>query len=555
MVVDKATSDLWWKDAVIYCIDIKTWLDSNDDGWGDFPGATRRLDYLRNLGVNCLWLMPFYPSPLRDDGYDVSDYYTVHSRMGDLGDFVEFVRTANNLGMRVIIDMVLSHTSDQHPWFQRARHDRNSVYRDYYLWADEPPEFPAPPVFPGEQDSTWTFDEVAGQWYFHHYHYFMPDLNIANPRVRDEMNKIMGFWLELGVDGFRIDSVPFLLESLDAEHVTNPNDYLRDIRGFVSRRSGNAILLGEANVDPETQRGYFGEHGSDQMQMLLDFHTMTASWHGLTTGSAVGIREHLSARASLPANCQYATFLRCHDELNLDSLPLNYRKQVMELLDPYQQYRLYGRGVSRRLAPLLGGDERRVRCAFSLLLALPGTPVLFYGDEIGMADNLDLPGRLVARPLMQWSSSHHGGFSNADENDLVRPSLPGGQYGYRAINVATQQHDEASLLNWVRRAVQARRESPEVGWGEWEIVSVEDEHVLALFYTWQGGQVLTVHNFSPEPAKVTLPERFDERQMSVLLDGPDGADTPPAPSREFTLPGFGHRWFRLAHDGPDTGVT
>lgn len=552
-MVDKADSDLWWKDAVVYCVDVKTWLDTDGDGWGDFAGATRRLDYLRSLGVNCVWLLPFQPSPMQDDGYDISDYYAVHPRLGTLGDFVEFVRTAGNLGIRVIVDLVLNHTSDQHPWFTEARSSRESRYRDFYVWADEPPQPVPPPVFPGEQQSTWTFDEQTGQWYFHRYHDFMPDLNIANPEVRDEMHKIMGFWLELGVAGFRVDSVPFLVGHPDPDADVDPARNLRDIRAFVSRRSGNAMLLGEANIAPREQVRYFGDHGSDGVHTLFDFDTCAATWLSLAVGDATPLREHLADRPAFPENCSYVVFLRTHDELSFESLSEAERRRALDTLDPDGDERLYGRGLGRRLTPLLGGDEDRVRSATSLLLSLPGTPILFYGDEIGLGDHAELGGRLASRVPMQWSDGRNGGFSAAGGEELVRPVEAGGRYGYRTVNVASQVHDERSLLSWVRRAVQIRRECPEIGWGEWELLPADVDGVVVLRYAWQGGEVIVAHNLGGEPAKVVLPDGVDERWLRVLLAGPDG-DHPPQATRTFELPGYGYRWMRRVRAGAETGL-
>jgi maltose alpha-D-glucosyltransferase/alpha-amylase len=553
-VTDKATSDLWWKNAIVYCLDVKTWLDGDGDGIGDFAGLTRRLDYLDDLGVNCIWLTPFYPSPDLDDGYDVTDYFAVDERYGTLGDFVEFVRTARSLGISVVIDLVLNHTSDQHPWFQKARRDRGSRYRDYYIWSDEPKQEPAQIVFPGEQDGTWTYDGVAGQWYMHRYHEFVPDLNIANPAVRDEMNKIMGFWLELGVAGFRVDSAPFLLETTgltDADG--SPDDYLRELRQFLTRRSGNAVFLGEANVEPAEQVRYFGdEHGDGGMHMLFDFSTSAATWLALARGDAEPLRDYLAKRPVPPEVCQYAVFLRHHDELSLESLTEGERDEGMALLAPEESWRIYGRGIRRRLAPLLGGDQRRIRLAFSLLLSLPGTPVILYGDEIGMGDDLGLPGRRSVRIPMQWTKHPGCGFSSAPAERLVRPVQVDGPYGYQAVNVVAQQRDPDSLLSWTGRAIRARRQCPELAWSRWEPLDAGDRRVLAHRARWRSGEVVVLHNLSPEPVSVRLDGHLDGQLADeVFGDGEYGGEQRTGDPLE--LRGHGYRWLRVRQDG--TGQT
>jgi maltose alpha-D-glucosyltransferase/alpha-amylase len=551
-MTDKATSDLWWKNAIVYGVDVKTFLDSNGDGWGDLAGLTRRLDYLRDLGVSCLWLMPCYPSPLRDDGYDIADYYAVDPRLGTLGDFVEMVRTAHALGLRVIVDLVLNHTSERHPWFQEARRDRRSARRGYYLWADEPQPDGHGVVFPGEQTETWTYDEVAGQYYFHRYHAFQPDLATADPAVRDEMNKIMGFWLELGVDGFRVDSLPFLVEKAGQRHSPDdPHEYLREMRAFLSRRRGDAVLLGEANLPPDEQRTYFGDptrpHDASEAQLLFDFSVQANLWLGFARGTAQPVAQALRGRPAVPRACQYAVFVRHHDELTLEKvLGEGGRDEVFTAFAPDDDARIYGRGIRRRLAPLLGGDPARIRLALSLLMGLPGTPVLLYGDELGIGDDLGLPGRLAVRVPMQWSAAGAGGgFSTADADRLVRPAQPDGPYGYRRTNVAAQRRDPDSLLQFTRALIGTRRTCPEIGRGDWELLDTGEHRVLALRYRWQQGQVLTLHNFSPtEPeVKVGFAGADGQRVQEIFADRPyAGLD---ALDRAVPVAGYGFRWLRL----------
>jgi maltose alpha-D-glucosyltransferase/alpha-amylase len=542
-MTDKATSDLWWKNAVIYCADVATWLDSDDDGTGDLAGLTRRLDYLWGLGINTLWLMPFYPSPLGDDGYDITDYYAVDSRFGTLGDFVEMIRTADNLGIRVLLDLVMSHTSNQHPWFQRSRSDRDSRHRHYYRWSDTKQEEPSKVAFPGEQTSTWTYDDVAGQWYMHRYYDFMPDLNITDPDVLDEMHKVLGFWLELGISGFRVDSFPFMIETIGTDAKDQPITYLRSLVEFLERRRGDAIFMGEANVSPEEQQSYFAVDGGDGVQMLFDFRTCAAQWLAHARGSAEPLIDALSSRPPYPAQAQFANFCRHHDELNLGMLSDSERDEIFTAFAPEPEHRVYGRGIRRRLAPMLGNDQQRIRLALALTMALPGTPVLLYGDEIGMGEDLSLPGRLAVRNPMQWSSGPAGGFSAGEKP--YRPVHAEGPYGYRTVNVADQRHEPGSLYSWTAQAIRTRRECPELGWGEWRTLDVGDPRVLAIETRWREHRTVTLHNLSAEPAKIRLPDDAGgpaegERLTQVLGD----ADPPDNPAREITLGRYGFRWLR-----------
>ncbi|HEX9063786.1 MAG TPA: alpha-amylase family protein [Streptosporangiaceae bacterium] len=546
-MTDKATSDLWWKSGVIYCADVATFADSDDDGDGDLSGLTRRLDYLAGLGVTTLWMMPFYPSPLGDDGYDITDYYSVDPRFGTLGDFVELIRTADSLGIRVLVDLVMNHTSSQHPWFQQARRDRQSRYRGYYRWSDEKQAEPAEVAFPGEQTSTWTFDKVAGQWYMHRYYDFMPELNITDPDVRDEMNKVLGFWLELGISGFRVDSLPFMIETAGTSSRDQPVSYLRSLIEFTERRRGNAIFLGEANVGPAEQQQYFELDGGDGVQMLFDFRTCAAQWLAHARGSAAPLVRALNERPRISQQAQFANFCRHHDELNIGLLDDSERDEVFAAFAPEPEHRVYGRGIRRRLAPMLGNDQRRIRLALALTMALPGTPVLLYGDEIGMGENLSLPGRIAVRGPMQWTPGHAGGFSSAAE--LYRPACADGPYGYRTVNVRDQRHEPESLYSWVAQAIRIRRECPELGWGEWRTLDVGDTRVLAIDYRWRDGHLVTLHNLSADPAVIRLPDELagDGRGSEVrqlLIDDRSA----PGEGRDIPVDGYGFRWLRLHGD-------
>jgi trehalose synthase len=549
------TADLWWKNAIVYCLDPETFFDANGDGCGDLVGLIERLDYLAGVGVTCLWLMPFYPTPNRDDGYDITDYYAVDERLGTFGDFVALVRTAKDRGMRVIVDLVINHTSDQHPWFQAARQSRDSRYRDYYVWQDEPSEQPdTGVVFPDAEDSIWSWDEAAGQYYLHHFYAHQPDLNIGHPDVREEMAKIAGFWLELGVDGFRVDAVPYLLETggIPGEVDLDPHAFLKDLRSFMSRRKGESVLLGEVNLPTEQLTAYFGDEQADELQMLFSFPVMQQLYLSLARQD---VRPLAAALAELPTDSddtQWAMFVRNHDELTLDKLTDEEREEVFAAFGPDESMQLYGRGLRRRLPPMLDGDQRRIRLVYSLLFSLPGTPVLFYGEEIGMGENLDIEGRLSVRTPMQWTDGRNAGFSDADPSRLRRP-IPDGPYGPEGINVTEQTRDEGSLLNWMSRLARRRRETPEFGWGRCTLVDSGDHAVLAHRCDWAGRAVLAIHNLSAEPREVELRlevDRDDELTVLDLLDLAGPRNKVDGDRLAVEIEGYGYRWLRLSGHPP-----
>ncbi len=543
------TSDLWWKDAVIYCLDVETFQDSDGDGIGDFAGLTARLDHLAGLGVTCLWLMPFYPTPNRDDGYDLTDHYAIDPALGTFGDFTEFVRAARHLGLRVITDLVVNHTSDQHPWFQQARRDPDSPYRDFYVWRDEvPAEGPHGVVFPGEQESAWSFDEVAGQYYHHRFYAHQPDLNVANEAVRDEVRKIIGFWLAQGLSGFRVDAVPFFLETDGIDEVMEvaPHDYLRDLCDFLTRRNGEAVMLGEVNLEPDRQREFFGDEDGDELQMLFNFIGMQTMYLALARGDATPLVEGLRSLPDIPADAQWANFARNHDELTLDKLTDAERDEVFAAFGPDPDMQVYDRGLRRRLPPMLDRDERRTRLVYSLMLALPGTPTLFYGEEIGMGENLDVEGRRSVRTPMQWTGGPTGGFSTAAVDDLRRPP-PGGDSSPDHVNVRDQRRDPDSLLRWFEHVIRRRREVPELGRGTWQVVDVDDAAVLVLRADLAGRTVVTLHHLGPDEAavEVDLGDQPDGIARDLL-----GADDLSVADGHLSVPlgPFGHRWFRLESD-------
>jgi maltose alpha-D-glucosyltransferase/alpha-amylase len=531
--------DLWYKNAIVYSLDVETFLDANGDGRGDFEGLSRRLDYLEGLGVDAVWLAPFQPSPRRDDGYDIADYYGVDSRFGSGGDFVEFMREADSRGIRVLIDLVVNHTSDRHRWFRGAR-DPDSSIHDWYVWAKRRPKnFRQGVVFPGEQTETWKYDRVAREYYFHRFYDFQPDLNMDNPRVREEVRRIMGFWLQLGVAGFRVDAVPFILEEPPRGR-SKPEihfEYLKEFREFLQWRVGDAVLLGEANVPPDQTLPYFA--GGDGLHLMFNFWVNQHLFLSLATEDARPLAAALRATRRLPPTGQWAHFLRNHDELDLGRLSAADRRTVFDAFGPEPSMQLYGRGIRRRPAPMLG-DPARLRLAHSLVLSLPGTPVLHYGDEIGMGEDLRLADRRAVRTPMQWSAERNAGFSAGDSP--VRPLVSRGPFAYETINVEEQQRDPDSLLRWMTGMIRLRKQCPEVGWGDWRIVPTGSRNVLAIAYTWRGNTIVTLHNLAQEAREVklklgggVLTNLGDVEDIRAARDG----------AHRITLDAYGYRWLRL----------
>ena len=535
--------DLWYKDAVIYSLDVETFQDSNGDGIGDFRGLTERLDYLGSLGVTCLWLLPIHPTPNLDNGYDVQDYYAVDPRLGTLGDFVEFMHQARERGIRVMLDLVVNHTSTRHPWFQAARCDRSSPYRDFYVWSDTLPDNANQGmVFPGYQDAVWTWDKTANAYYFHRFYAHQPDLNISNPAVREEICRIMGFWLELGVSGFRLDAAPFLIEMKGAKAVGEDQyAYLREFRDFLSWRRGDAILLAEANVEREKMDQYFGEGA--RLHMLFSFLVNQHYFLALARQEAEPLIRGLKMLPPLPPTGQWANFVRNHDELDLGRLTPEERELIARQLAPDPGMWIYDRGIRRRLPPMLGGDRRRIELAYSLMFSLPGTPVLRYGEEIGMGDDLSLPERESVRTLMQWSREQSGGFSTAGQP--LKDTIAEGPFGYLSgVNVDEQHRDPGSLLHWMGRLIHTRKQCPEIGWGSCEILESGDPAVFAHRCDWSGGAVVAVHNLAERPARIRLPWKEEERRPMVELLG-DRPNETLERDREIELQPFGYRWFRI----------
>ena len=538
--------DLWYKNAVVYCLDVETFMDADGDGVGDFRGLTDRLDHLEALGVNAVWLNPFYPTPNRDNGYDITDFYGVDPRLGNLGDFVEFTHAARDRGMKVLVDLVVNHTSIDHPWF-RAACAPASRYRDWYVWSEEKPkDITKGIIFPGVQEAVWTQDDLSGAWYMHRFYKHQADLNISNPEVREEIMRIMGFWLELGVWGFRIDAVPFLVEykGLKEEPERDPLLLLSEMRDFLSWRRAGAIMLAEANVPRERAPDYFGGRafGADErMHMIFDFPLNQAIYLALVRGDASPIAEGLRSRPDgAQDQAQWANFLRNHDELSLDKLSEAERQEVFDAYGPEEGMRVYDRGIRRRLAPMLGGDERMLAMMHSLLFALPGTPVMWYGDEIGMGEDLSLDERDAVRTPMQWSGGSQGGFSKADE--LVRPAVRDGPMGFERANVADQRGRPDSLMGRVQRLIRARRGAPEIGWGRTRVLDAGSPAVLALESDWHGGRVLSLHNLAETAAEARL-DLGGEEPLVALAGDADRETVSPGDAIE--LGPYAYAWFRI----------
>ncbi|CAN5555248.1 alpha-amylase family protein [soil metagenome] len=540
-------AERWFRHAVIYCLDVDTFQDSDGDGIGDLPGLIDRLDHIARLGATCIWLNPIHPSPNRDDGYDVSDFYAVQPALGTLGDFVELVHQAGSRGIRVMIDLVVNHTSDQHPWFRSARSSPDSPYRDWYVWSKtEPSDLHQGMVFPGYQEATWTFDDEADAWYYHRFYDFQPDLNMANPRVRQEIEKIIGFWLQLGVTGFRLDAAPFVIE-LTVPDDPNPRKdfgWLDDFHEQLAWRRGDATILAEANVGPQELLEYFGE--GHRLPMLFNFILNQRTFLALARHEVAPLLQALAETPTLPDTCQWATFLRNHDEIDLGRLVGHEREEVFAAFGPDPDMQLYDRGIRRRLAPMLGNDRRRLEMAYALQFTMPGTPVIRYGDEIGMGEDLSLPERNAIRTPMQWSEGRHAGFSAATRKaDLRRPVIAGGEFGYENLNVERQQRDPTSLLSWFQRALLILRECPEFGVGTCSYVDTGERAVLALVHDAPSGAMVALTNLGPDPVIVDLgpQSQQDGEPLAVFAD----QDYPPvgADLDRIELGPYGYRWIRL----------
>ncbi len=562
---DKPRDPQWYKHALFYEVLVRGFHDSNGDGTGDLPGLTSRLDYLQWLGIDCIWLLPIYASPLRDGGYDIADYTSILPDFGNLGDFVELVDEAHKRGLRVVADLVMNHTSDQHPWFQESRSDPDGPYGDFYVWSDKDDRYSgARVIFVDTEASNWTYDQVRGQYYWHRFFSHQPDLNYENPRVQDAMLEVLRFWLDLGIDGFRLDAVPYLYEreGTNCENLKETHEYLKRVRKEVDRLYPDRVLLAEANQWPADVVEYFGDapSGGDECHMAFHFPLMPRIFMAVRREQRYPISEIMAQTPPIPANCQWGIFLRNHDELTLEMVTDDERDYMYAeyARDPRMKANI---GIRRRLAPLLDNDRNQLELFTALLLSLPGSPVMYYGDEIGMGDNIWLGDRDGVRTAMQWTPDRNAGFSTCDPQRLYLPLNMDPIYGYQALNVEAQQRNPGSLLHWTKRMIEIRKRHPVFGLGAYEELSSSNPSVLAFVREYTGppdgdgvdqsDHVLCVNNLSRFPQPVELDLRRFKGVTPVECMG--GVTFPPVGDLPYllTLPGHGFYWFVLPGPQPE----
>jgi maltose alpha-D-glucosyltransferase/alpha-amylase len=539
----------WYKDAIFYEVFVRAYADSNGDGIGDLPGLTSKLDYLGELGVDALWLLPISPSPLRDDGYDVSDYCDIHPDYGTLDDYRTLVAEAHKRGLRIIVELIPNHSSDQHAWFQASRdpnHPQHERYRDWYVWSDSDQHYAdARIIFLDYEPSNWTYDDVRGMYYWHRFFHHQPDLNYENPEVQRAMMRVLQFWIDQGVDGIRIDAPPYLYEreGTSCENLPETHAYLKRLRALVDAYAPGTMLLSEANMWPEDVRPYFGE--GDEMHMNFHFPLMPRIFMSMAQADRTPIEEILARTPDLPEACQWGTFLRCHDELTLEMVTTKERAFMWDFYAPEPRMRL-NLGIRRRLAPLLGNDLRQIQVANSILLTLIGSPVLYYGDEIGMGDNIWLEDRDGVRTPMQWNDGPNAGFSTAPQEMLGDPVIEDEVYGYKTVNVRAQEADPDSLLNWARRLLRERKRHPAFGRGSLQLLPSENRAILAYLRAYMGETLLVVNNLSSEPqeASLDLSTFVGTRPVDLLTQ----ERQPPVSQEAYPvrLEAYGYRWLKLA---------
>jgi maltose alpha-D-glucosyltransferase/alpha-amylase len=545
-VPGSAADPLWFKDAIIYELHVRAFFDSNNDGIGDFPGLTQRLEYLADLGVTCIWLLPFFPSPLRDDGYDIADYMNVHPDYGTLADFETFVGAAHERKMQVMIELVINHTSDQHPWFQRARlAPAGSNEREFYVWSDTDKKYPqARIIFTDTEKSNWTWDPVANAYYWHRFFSHQPDLNFDNPLVLEEVQKAMRYWLDLGVDGLRLDAIPYLVErdGTNCENLAETHTIIKEIRRGMDERHTNRMILAEANQWPSDVRAYFGD--GDECHMAFHFPLMPRIFMALRLEDRLPVTDIIAQTPPIPESCQWGLFLRNHDELTLEMVSDDERDYMYLAYstDPRMRVNV---GIRRRLAPLMDNNRRRIELLNSLLFSFPGTPILYYGDEIGMGDNIYLGDRNGVRTPMQWNADRNAGFSRATPARLFNPVILDPVYGYTAINVEAQDSDPSSLLSWMRNMIALRKIFQVFGRGTIKFLNPANTKILAYLRLWQNEAILCVANLSrfPQPVALNLEELAGTKPIEMMgyVEFPVIGAEP----YSLSLGAYGFLWFEL----------
>ena len=531
--------------ALFYEVHIRAYRDSNADGKGDIPGLIEKLDYIKGLGVDCIWILPIYTSPLMDDGYDIADYYNVHPDYGTLADFKRLVGEAHQRGLRVIADLILNHTSDQHPWFQASRSDPASKYRDYYVWSETDDKYSdARIIFVDTEQSNWTYDEKAGLYFWHRFYASQPDLNYDNPAVREEMLNVMKFWLDMGIDGFRADAVPYLIEreGTNCENLPETHAILKSIRAYLDANYEGKVLLAEANQWPKDVRPYFGD--GDEFNMGFHFPIMPRIYMAIRKGDPTPIHWIMAQTPEIPEGTQWCTFLRNHDELTLEMVTEEERQWMWNEYAPDPRMRL-NLGIRRRFAPLLDNDHRKIMLANALLYSLPGAPIIYYGDEIGMGDNIWLPDRNGVRTPMQWDTSTNAGFSSAPADSLYTPVISEGEYAYQKVNVATETADPDSLLNKIKHLIKVRKDHPVLALGVYEFLQKEEKACLTILRSLNEQRLLCVLNLTGEVQSIQLDlTSFKGHHVKSLLSNNafPGITEDPYP---ISLPPFAYLWLEI----------
>lgn len=528
----------WYMKAIFYEINVRTFLDSNRDGIGDLQGITQKLDYIHSLGVDCIWLLPIYPSPLKDGGYDISDFYNIHPDLGTIEDFKTLGAETHHRGMRIIADLVVNHTSDQCKWFLEAESDENSPYHDYYVWSDTDQKFQdARIIFIDTEKSNWTWNEKAGKYYWHRFYSCQPDLNYDNPAVQEEMKNIMRFWLNLGIDGFRADAVPYLFqrEGTNCENLPETHAYLKELRQLIDDEYPGCVLLAEANQWPQDLRPYFAD--GDEFHMAFNFPLMPRIFKSVALGDCSSIIDIMQKTPPIPENCQWCTFLRNHDELTLEMVTDKERQLLWNHYAPEKRMRL-NLGIRRRLAPLLDGDNNKIELLFAVLFSLPGTPIIYYGDEIGMGDNIWLNDRDGVRTPMQWSDSINGGFSAANPDQLFLPVIDNGNYSYHRINVKSQGVQDDSLLNRLKNLIQIRKKFHYLSSQSYKFINLSQKAVLSILRKGESSNLLCLHNLTPDSQMVNI----DFPEYEIAFSSVNLINRKSLGENPLTLPAYSYVW-------------